>query len=39
MADRLLVDLGADGLVTVGTWPDGGLPCPRAVSSGLAVRT
>ncbi len=26
MADRLLVDLGADGLVTVCTWPEGGLP-------------
>ena len=26
MADRLLVDLDVDGLVTVGTWPDGGLP-------------
>jgi tetratricopeptide (TPR) repeat protein len=26
MADRLLVDLGTDGLVTVGTWPEGGLP-------------
>jgi hypothetical protein len=26
VADRLLVDLGPDGLVTVGTWPEGGLP-------------
>jgi hypothetical protein len=26
VADRLLVDLGADGLVTVATWPEGGLP-------------
>ena len=26
MADRLLVDFGPDGLVTVGTWPEGGLP-------------
>ena len=26
VADRLLVDLGVDGLVTVGTWPEGGLP-------------
>ena len=26
MADRLLVDLGTDGLVTVGIWPEGGLP-------------
>ena len=26
MADRLLVDLDADGLVTVGIWPEGGLP-------------
>jgi hypothetical protein len=25
VADRLLVDL-SDGLVTVGTWPEGGLP-------------
>ena len=26
VANRLIVDLGPDGLVTVGTWPDGGLP-------------
>jgi len=26
VADRLLVDLGSDGLVTVGTWPEDGLP-------------
>ncbi len=26
VVDRLLVDLGGDGLVTVGMWPQGGLP-------------
>ena len=26
MADRLLVDLGLDGRVSVGTWLDGDLP-------------
>lgn len=26
MVDRLLVDLAEDGLVTVSTWPEGGLP-------------
>lgn len=26
MVDRLLVDLDADGLATVGVWPEGGLP-------------
>jgi tetratricopeptide (TPR) repeat protein len=26
MTDRLLVDLGSDGIATVGLWPEGGLP-------------
>src|SRR5215469_16515735 len=33
MADRLVVDLGGDGLAGVLAWPDGGLPEP--VSRGL----
>jgi hypothetical protein len=28
VTDRLLVDLGADGWVSVSTWPDGELPSP-----------
>ncbi len=30
MADRLLVDLGADGQAAVVSWPDGGLPEERS---------